>query len=139
MGVIQNSLVGMMNTIMGGLAATRFVKGQQEGNVLAKTNLVNNLDRLQDDYLQNKSGIETNIEEGNINYGILTSQLTSNEEKEAAMKALTSAQEKLEVLSERNKRIEYRFNELSKQYPDEDFKLVGYEEQPKDKLKGGNK
>ena len=137
MGVIQNSLVGMMNTLMGGLAASKFVKGQQEGNTLGRLNFEGQLDTMQDNYLQNKSGVETQIEEGNKAYETLISQQSTNVEKEAALKAITSAQEKLDVLNERNKRIETRFKEFKNQYPDSDVKLIGYEEKPMDKLKGG--
>ena len=137
MGVIQNSLVGMLNTIMGGIAASKFVKGQKESNTLGRLNFEGQLDTMQDDYLQNKSGIETQIEEGNKAYETLISQQSTNEDREAAKKALTSAQQKLDVLNERNKRIETRFKEFKKQYPDSDAKLVGYEEKPIDNLSEG--
>lgn len=139
MGVIQNSLVGMINTILGGIAASKFVKGQKESNTLGRLNFEGQLDTMQDNYLQNKSGVETQIEEGNKAYETLISQQSTNVEKEAALKAITSAQEKLDVLNERNKRIETRFKEFKNQYPDSDAKLIGYEEKPMDKLKGGKK
>ena len=145
MGVIQNSLVGMMNTLMGGLAASKFVKGQQEGNEInAQLVKAKEIEGLQQEYLQNKGAIDYNIEEGNKAYETLTAprkqtddlneMFKNSEEIENAKKSIISSQQKISAVQNMNNRVVARIKEL-----DSLDNLIGYEDKPMDKLKEGKK
>ena len=145
MGVIQNSLVGMMNTLMGGIAASKFVKGQQEGNEInAQLVKAKEIEGLQQEYLQNKGAIDYNIEEGNKAYETLTAprkqtddlneMFKNSEEIENAKKSIISSQQKISAVQNMNNRVVARIKEL-----DSLDNLIGYEDKPMDKLKEGKK
>ena len=145
MGVIQNSLVGMMNTLMGGLAASKFVKGQKEGNEInAQLVKAKEIEGLQQEYLQNKGAIDYNIEEGNKAYETLTAprkqtddlneMFKNSEEIENAKKSIISSQQKISAVQNMNNRVVARIKEL-----DSLDNLIGYEDKPMDKLKEGKK
>ena len=145
MGVIQNSLVGMMNTLMGGIAASKFVKGQQEGNEInAQLVKAKEIEGLQQEYLQNKGAIDYNIEEGNKAYETLTAprkqtddlneMFKNSEEIENAKKSIISSQQKISAVQNMKNRVVARIKEL-----DSLDNLIGYEDKPMDKLKEGKK
>lgn len=111
MGVIQNSLNTMLGAITGGVLAATHIGEQKEANEIAKQK---EAEGLQEKFLQNKEAIGYNISLGDEAYATATKKSgVKRKDREAAILALSQAQEKIEALGDINKRISTRFTELT--------------------------